>query len=192
MSISVLNSQGVAQTISTLDDLIALLRAEDSAHVSGHPGFPMLGVRKDSLASLVGSDGDYANPLFDANGAQWVQLASLGPKQRAASLSVTSATEDYEYVGASQTNQPLGATGAQGDVLSGLLIIPASVSPGAVSVTDGSAGTARTLFAGGTNSVSNLVPFFVPMGAGALSLASGGWRVTTGANVAVYAFGEFT
>ena len=38
----------------------------------------------------------------------------------------------YETVAASQTDQVLGATGAIGDYLYGLTIIPANASPGAV------------------------------------------------------------
>lgn len=98
------------------------------------------------------------------------------------------AGEEYETIAASQTAQPLGATGAVGDVLVGLLIVPATTSPGAVSVTDGP-GSAITVFAGGASSVVSLIPFFIPLGIRSLA---GAWRVTTGANVSVVAVGEFT
>jgi hypothetical protein len=58
---------------------------------------------------------------------------------------------EYETVAASQTNQVLGGTGATGDYLNGVIIIPATTSPGAVSIKDG-ANAAITLFTGGTNS----------------------------------------
>jgi hypothetical protein len=96
---------------------------------------------------------------------------------------------DYETVAASQTAQVLGATGAAGDVLAKLLIVPATLSPGTVSIKDGAGGSAITVFTGGASSVSNLVPFLVPLGMTALS---DGWRVTTGANVSVVAIGDFT
>lgn len=95
---------------------------------------------------------------------------------------------EYETVAASQTDQVMGATGATGDYISGLLIVPASLSPGAVSIKDGS-GSAITVFAGGTNSVACLVPFFVPLGIRATGAA---WKVTTGANVSAIAIGDFT
>jgi hypothetical protein len=95
---------------------------------------------------------------------------------------------DYETVAASQTDQSLGATGAAGDYLGGLVIVPATTSPGAVSIKDG-AGNAITIFTGGASSVSNLVPFQVPLG---LKSAAGAWKVTTGANVSVIATGDFT
>lgn len=95
---------------------------------------------------------------------------------------------EYETVAASQTNQAIGATGGAGDLLAGLLIVPATTSPGAVSINDG-AGSAITVFAGGTSSVSSLVPFFVPLGIKSLA---GAWQVTTGANVSAIAVGDFT
>lgn len=96
----------------------------------------------------------------------------------------------YQAVAASQTAQALGSTGgAINDVFEGVLIVPASTSPGAVSITDGS-NTAVTIFAGGSSSVSSLVSFFVPL-AGIRSV-SGGWKITTGANVSVLAIGLFS
>lgn len=101
------------------------------------------------------------------------------------SLSTPLGTE-YETVAASQTAQVLGATGGTGDYLAGLLIVPATTSPGAVSVLDNA--TSITVFAGGASSVSTLIPFFVPIGAKSVS---GAWKVTTGANVSVVAVGDF-
>lgn len=94
---------------------------------------------------------------------------------------------DYETVAASQTDQMLGATGAIGDLLAGVLIIPATTSPGAVSIEDGA--TNIPIFTGGASSVTNLVPFFVPLG---IKSVAGGWEITTGANVAVIGVGNFT
>ncbi len=95
---------------------------------------------------------------------------------------------DYETVAASQTDQVMGAAGAVGDYLTGLLLVPASTSPGAVSIKDGS-GSAITVFAGGSSSVSNLVPFAVPLG---ILSTSGAWKVTTGSNISVIGVGNFT
>jgi hypothetical protein len=95
---------------------------------------------------------------------------------------------EYETVAASATDQALGATGGAGDYLAGVLIIPATTSPGAVSIKDG-AGSAITIFTGGATSVSNLVPFFVPLG---IKSGSGAWKVTTGASVSAIGVGNFT
>lgn len=105
-----------------------------------------------------------------------------------ATFNVALAQAEYETVAASQTDQVLGATGAAGDYLSGVLIVPASTSPGAVSIKDGS-GSAITIFTGGASSVSNLVPFFVPLG---IKCAGAGWKVTTGASVSAIGVGDFT
>ena len=119
----------------------------------------------------VGSDG---NPLA---------VASVD----AAGAAIPVGTE-YETVAASQTDQVLGATGATGDYLAGLVVVPATTSPGAISIKDGG-GSAITVFTGGASSVSNLVPFTIPLGVKSLA---GAWKVTTGANVSVFAIGEFT
>lgn len=96
-------------------------------------------------------------------------------------------SDKYETVAASATAQILGSTGATGDYISGLLVIPATTSPGAVTLLDNA--TSISVFAGGTSSVSNLVPFFVPLG---IKSVSGAWKVTTGANVSVIGIGSFT
>lgn len=95
---------------------------------------------------------------------------------------------EYETVAASQTTQSIGATGATGDLLVGVLVVPATTSPGAVSIKDG-AGSAITVFAGGTDSVSTLHPFFVPLG---IKSGAGAWQITTGADVSAIAVGNFT
>ena len=98
----------------------------------------------------------------------------------------------YETVAASQTDQVLGSTGAVGDVISQLVIVPAVAASGAVSIKDGS-GSSVTVFAGGgTTALVDLRPQTITFGAfGAVSV-SGAWKVTTGANVSVIATGKFT
>lgn len=104
----------------------------------------------------------------------------------------------YNTVAASQTAQPLVkpadtvagtavGKGAKGDILETLLVTPASTSPGAISILDGSASI--TVFAGGAGSVADLKPFTVYVGARSIN---GPWSVTTGASVSVVASGRFT
>ena len=96
---------------------------------------------------------------------------------------------DYKGVAAGATNTMLGATGAAGDYLGGILIIPGTTAAGAVSVKDGAL-SAFTVFAGGgTTALTSLIPFFVPIGAKSVN---GGWQVTTGANVTAVGVGDFT
>ena len=94
---------------------------------------------------------------------------------------------DFETVAASQTAQALGDTGAVGDFLARLVIIPATTSPGTVVLLDDE--TSVTIFAGGASSVASLAPIIVEMG---ITSAEGAWGVTTGSNVSVVAVGAFT
>ena len=94
---------------------------------------------------------------------------------------------EYHTVAASQTAHVLGAPGAIGDYIAGLLVVPATTSPGNVILLDNAA--SKTVFTGGASSVSNLVPFFIPCGFKSLN---GAWKVTTGANVSVIASGNFS
>jgi hypothetical protein len=93
-----------------------------------------------------------------------------------------------EWVDHDVTNQVMGGSGAVGDFLSGVLIVPLTTSPGAVAIKDGSS-TARNIFTGGASSVSNLTPIYVPLG---FISASGAWQITTGANVTAFGAGKFT
>lgn len=128
--------------------------------------------------------------------ALWTAL-TLGQAAKASSLPVTLASDqeaikvrgdgNWETVAASQTAQALGATGALGDRLDRLVIIPASVSPGVVALLD--LATSINILPGGANSLTELKPIEVDMG-GAIS-KEGAWKITTGANVSVIAIGKF-
>lgn len=120
------------------------------------------------------ANGDIVPLLVDADGALRI-VSEAAPDQQ------------YETVAASQTAQALGPTGAEGDYLTGVLVIPATTSPGVVTVLDGV--TSVIAFPGGATSVPNLVPFFIPLGAPS---KTGAWHVTTGANVSVVGVGRFT
>lgn len=123
-------------------------------------------------------------PLNPGSGPVLIGTAKIG----SVDFQVVLAGTSYETVAASQSAQVMGATGAAGDYLLGVLIVPATTSPGAVTITDGT-GSAITIFAGGSTSVSNLVPFMVPIGA---ISTSGAWQVTTGTNVSAIGVGRFT
>ena len=94
---------------------------------------------------------------------------------------------EYEVVEASQTDQMLGTTGAAGDSLESLLVIPTSTTVGAISIEDGSTNT--VVYAGGTVG-ADLKPFPIPLFG--IQTVNGGWEVTTGAGARVIAFGRFT
>lgn len=92
---------------------------------------------------------------------------------------------EYETVAASATAQVLGATGAMGDYIAGLLVIPADTTPGLVTLLDGA--TSIPVFVGGT--LPSTIPFLIPLG---MRSKSGAWKVTTGADVSVIGIGDFT
>lgn len=116
---------------------------------------------------------------------QAINNGSRVPVSPAQPLPVMLSTS-YETVAASQTAQVLGSTGAVGDYLAGLLVIPATTSPGVVTLLDGS--TSIPVFVGGATSVSSLAPFFITCG---MKCVGSGWKVTTGANVSVIGVGNF-
>jgi hypothetical protein len=93
----------------------------------------------------------------------------------------------YETVAASQTAQIIGGAGAIGDYIGGVLIVPATTSPGSVALLDNA--TSITIFTGGASSVADLAPIWVPL---KMFSVSGAWKITTGANVSVIAVGKFT
>lgn len=98
---------------------------------------------------------------------------------------------DYVDVPASQSNIPItrssGSAGGQvGDYISHVLIIPEAVGAGTVSLQDGTE-AAVNIFVTGT--LPSLVPFPVPV---QHQSRSGGWKITTGANVHVRVVGNFS
>jgi hypothetical protein len=100
---------------------------------------------------------------------------------------VTPEGTEYEVVLASQTAQVIGATGATGDYIAGILVTPATTSPGVVTLLDNA--TSIPLFVGGASSIATLHPFMIPLG---IKSVSGAWKITTGANVSCVAMGNFT
>lgn len=92
----------------------------------------------------------------------------------------------YELVAKSQSDQVLGPTGAAGDLLHGLLIVPETTAAGTVAIKDGG-GSAINVFVTGT--LADLKPHWLPLG---IRSVDGAWKVTTGDNVHVIAVGSFT
>jgi hypothetical protein len=134
----------------------------------------------ETLAAVDFSAGTAGSPAGGVSSVQGV--TGMVP------LSVYVRASEYETVAASQTDQMMGPTGAVGDTIEGILVIPATTSPGAVSIEDGSTNT--TVFTGGASSVTNLIPFYIPLNN--IASVSGGWEITTGANVSCIVFGNFT
>ena len=94
----------------------------------------------------------------------------------------------YETVAAGQTAQVLGTNGAQGDRILRLIIIPATVAGGVVTLLDGT--TSISIYVGGaTTPLLEVKPITVELG---MVSQTGPWKVTTGANITVVAVGDFT
>lgn len=93
---------------------------------------------------------------------------------------------EYETVAASQTAQALGATGAVGDYLEGLIIVVATAATAQVQIKDGS-DSAITVFPNSPGGGVGTYP--VPIG---LKSRTGAWQITTGAGSSVIAVGNFT
>ena len=128
--------------------------------------------------------------LFDdgTNTHQVVSAANPLPIGGGSSGMAVVQSDKYETVAASQSNQVMGTTGAIGDVLSGVLIVPATTSPGQVSIKDGG-GSPIVIFFGGATSVGSLVSFTVSLG---ITSVAGAWSITTGAAVSAIGIGRFT
>jgi hypothetical protein len=90
----------------------------------------------------------------------------------------------YQDVAASQTGVALGSTGV-GAVIDGVLVVPETTGAGTIALLDGA--TSVNIFVTGT--LPSLVPFYIPLGSA--RSVNGGWKITTGANVHIRAFGNF-
>jgi len=136
-------------------------------------------------------DASATNPfpvVINTNGqATMANSTPVAIASNQSAVAVKNGQAEYEAVAASATAQALGATGGTGDYIAGVLVVPATTSPGAVTLLDNA--TSITIFTGGASSVSNLVPFYIPLGANSVS---GAWKLTTGTNVSCIAFGDFT
>ncbi len=99
---------------------------------------------------------------------------------------VVSAGKAYETVAASQSAQVMGGGGATGDYLSHVNVQPTSTAPGVVTILDNAVEVHA--YPGGTVA-ADLKPFTIPIDAVSVS---GAWKITTGANVKVTAYGTFS
>jgi hypothetical protein len=99
--------------------------------------------------------------------------------------------DNYVLIAASKTASAFagpGGVGALGDFLAGILVVPATTSLGAISITDGG-GSAISLFTGGAGVLADIKPFYIPIG---VRSTSGGWAATTSNNGSIIAIGSFT
>lgn len=116
--------------------------------------------------------------LVDVNGNPLGTLASP--------IAVSPGANRYQTIPASAADEIFGGVeGAIGNFLSHLVIVPATLDAGPVSIKDGEGG-AITLFEGGTGSLLTLHPFHTYLG---LTSEAGAWSITTGADVSAIVAG---
>jgi hypothetical protein len=187
-------------TVSTIDALMAIFTSIAAGGLGGGLVKLLDGNGNPITSDVRGSERPLSVQILDASGNQIIPAGPVAP------ATVPAATQqfqgnpnipidqynNYKTVAASQTTQLLGASGAVDDYLAGVLIVPATTSPGNVLIRDAAGGSDITIFTGGATSVGDLRPFMVPLGIMCLTVSSPGWRLTTGANVSAVAIGKFT
>ena len=171
-------------TVSTLDNLPNL----ELGSIGALP-LPTGAATATGVAAIVTALG---TPMQETGGTVAISNANAnGRTVPGNSAPVVLNSMTYTDVAASQTAALLGATGASGDYLDGVLVVPETAAAGAVSLTDGS-GSAIVIFeGGGAVALPTLAPFFVVIGAISKN-GAGGWKITTGANVHARGIGNFT
>ena len=98
-------------------------------------------------------------------------------------------SQEYQTVAPSQTAQALGPTGGKSnDLLQSLIVVPESLSPGKVTLIDGS-GSGFAVYFGGATSITDITPVTIEFN---IRSVNGPWKITTGAAVNVIALGDFT
>lgn len=162
------------------------MKKEDVASADGDAGVAMLVVRKATPANTSGTDGDYEFPQISA-GSMWV--ASVATDKTLISERVIAGGSQYETVAASQTDQILGATGAAGDYVEGLICVVATAATSQVQVKDGN-GSAITVLPNAVG--AGVGTYYVPLGLICINATTPGWKVTTAAGVSVVGTGRFT
>lgn len=181
--------------IAAVDGVEASLSSLDTKATTGNTSLGNLDTNTGAIADAAvtaGATGSISAKLRSISrdiGAFLAQLpASLGKKSVATSLAANakSGGDEYETVAASQTDQVIGATGATGDYLEGLLCVVATAATSQVQIKDGS-GSAITVLPNAVG--AGVGSYYVPLG---LTSTGGAWKVTTAAGVSVIAMGDFT
>lgn len=142
----------------------------------------------DGIETLLGTSNTNTAATNTSVGTMSAKLPSaLGKKTVATSLAANakSGGDEYETVAASQSAQVLGATGATGDYIEGVLCVVATAATSQVTLTDGS--TDIVIFP--NNPGPGVGTYPIPLG---ITSVSGAWKITTGAGVSVIAMGDFT
>lgn len=166
-------------TVSTIDNL--LLQGSPISNGSSSLFVALTGAASSATSSMAG--------LVVSISPNSVNVNGRALPANSAPVVLNSMT--YSAVAASQSSAQFGTTGASGDYLDGILIVPGTAAAGTVFITDGSS-SAITIFTGSSvTALPTLAPFYAAIGAVSRN-GAGGWKVTTGSNVSVIGIGNFT
>jgi hypothetical protein len=83
-----------------------LAKQEDEQHASGDLGVMALGVRKDAVTALAGSDADYQPMIFDASGRLWVNNSGV-TQPVSGTVTASNTTGDLAHDDADSTSKPV-------------------------------------------------------------------------------------
>jgi hypothetical protein len=142
-----------------------------------------------SLVTLVTTGISITNA--NTNGSK--TSANSAPVVVASDQSPIQTADQYTnyFPAAASATTLLGATGALGDYLAGVVVVPGTTAAGTVSFEDGNV-TTEIFAGGGTSALSDLKPFFIPLGIVAKNATTPGFRLILGANVTAIGVGKFT
>jgi hypothetical protein len=127
---------------------------------------------------------------FDTGpGTGGVSTMRVIPDSGSPSIPTIAGGQTYKTVAVSQTDFLLGASGAVGDYLEGLLCVVATAANSQVQVRDGNASSFVVL----PNNVGpGIGSYYIPLGLKAVNVTTPGWKISTGSGVTVVATGTFT
>lgn len=178
MTIGVLDKDGAAQTVKTIDDLLGSgpKTLTDLATAIAATNTKLDSVISGAIPAGAGTAAAAGRTTLASDDPAVVQLNKFG-------------TGKYVAVAASQTDSVIQlSSGAVGDYLDHVIVVPATTAPGVVTIKDNA--TALISYpGGGTTALLTLTPFTIYVGAVS---SSGAWKITTGANVSILAVGKFT
>lgn len=143
---------------------------------------------------------DQSGRVDEFNGTVWTTVVASGGAAQVSVQGMPGADQtndivvveqgqfSYDFVDVGMTDQVLGSLGAAGDLIHTLVCTVSAAATSQVQLKDGSGGTARTLL---PNNVGGGVGVYtIPLNV--VSANAGGWRVSTGTGVTVFAVGRFT
>lgn len=146
-----------------------------------------VGAATAALQGVQGTGAQY-NPPVGGSGEIGYLSGILQKLNDPAATLVSVMSSEMKNLVANTPSQQLGATGAVGDQLDGIWVVPTATTVGAISVANDA--VTSVLYSGGTVG-ADLKGFFLPF-FGVKATAATGFRVSVGVGATGVAFGQFT